>query len=308
MKSRCPQGLRCHLPIFLLVIFIFFILQTNSSDGLMVRSKRPYSNGIITCRASLYFIHSFLSLDSGLQFNIPIALQTIFQICLKCQRSCPDPPPWELRAVSLCDLLPEDKNGVELDSFWSSVFSICLSHGPVVLSLDGSAAQGTSGNGWVRSGTAGIWQVSPVMLLNILPCMGQLSANNFCCLIAKSCRTFFQPLWTVACQALLSMGFSRHEYWSGLPFPSRGYHPNSGIEPASLKSPALAYGFFFFFFFFTTKPPGKPQQRITWPQKCRSWAILNQTVTPKGSCYLKHCVPRLVLGTQQRLNKCWLNQ
>ena len=126
MKSRCPQGLRCHLPIFLLVIFIFFILQTNSSDGLMVRSKRPYSNVIITCRASLYFIHSFLSLDSGLQFNIPIALQTIFQICLKCQRSCPDPPPWELRAVSLCDLLSEDKNGVELD-FFDQVYLVSVS-------------------------------------------------------------------------------------------------------------------------------------------------------------------------------------
>ena len=120
--------------------------------------------------------------------------------------------------------------------------------------------------------------------------------------------SFFQPPWTVACQALLSMGFSRHEYWSGLPFPSRGDLPNSGIEPASLKSPALAYGFFFFFFFLTTKPPGKPQQRITWPQKCWSWAILNQTVIPKGSCYLQHCIPRLVLGTQQRLNKCWLNK
>lgn len=127
----------------------------------MVRSKRPYSNGIITCRVSLYFIHSFLSLDSGLQFNIPIALQTIFQICLKCQRSCPYPPPWGLRAVSLCDLLSEDKNGVKLDSLWSSVFSTCLSHGPVVLNLDGSAPQGTSGSDWVPSGTVGIWRVQP---------------------------------------------------------------------------------------------------------------------------------------------------
>ena len=37
-------------------------------------------------------------------------------------------------------------------------------------------------------------------------------------------------------QALLSMGFSRQEYWSGLPFPSLGYLPDPGIEPAS---PAL---------------------------------------------------------------------
>ena len=38
-------------------------------------------------------------------------------------------------------------------------------------------------------------------------------------LVAKSCPTLATP-WTVACQALLSMGFSRQEYWSGLPFPS----------------------------------------------------------------------------------------
>ena len=45
--------------------------------------------------------------------------------------------------------------------------------------------------------------------------------------------------WTEACQASLSMGFLREAYWSGLPFPSIGTLPNSGIEPAS---PALAGG------------------------------------------------------------------
>ena len=42
--------------------------------------------------------------------------------------------------------------------------------------------------------------------------------------------------WTVACQAPLSVGFSRQEYWSGFPFPSPGDFPNPGIEP---KCPAL---------------------------------------------------------------------
>ena len=55
-------------------------------------------------------------------------------------------------------------------------------------------------------------------------------------------------LWIVAHQAPLSMGFSRQEYWSGLPFPSPGDLPNPGIKPAS---PALVGGFF------TTEPPGK---------------------------------------------------
>ena len=44
----------------------------------------------------------------------------------------------------------------------------------------------------------------------------------------------------------LSMGFSRQEYWSGLPFPPSGDLHNPGIEPVSLKSPALT-GYFFFF-------------------------------------------------------------
>jgi len=55
-------------------------------------------------------------------------------------------------------------------------------------------------------------------------------------LIAKPLCLTLATSWTVACQAPLYMGFSRQEYWSGLPFPSSGDHPNPGIEP---KSPAL---------------------------------------------------------------------
>ena len=54
---------------------------------------------------------------------------------------------------------------------------------------------------------------------------------------------------SVACQAPLSMGFSRQEYWSGLPFPSPGDLLDPRIEPTS---PALAGTFF------TTELPGKP--------------------------------------------------
>ena len=57
---------------------------------------------------------------------------------------------------------------------------------------------------------------------------------------------------SVAYEAPLSMGFSRQEYWSGLPFPPLQDLPNPGIEPTSPASPALAGGFF------TTEPPGKP--------------------------------------------------
>ena len=54
-------------------------------------------------------------------------------------------------------------------------------------------------------------------------------------LVTKSCPTLAIP-WTVACQAPLSMGFSRQEYWSGLPFPSPGDLPNPEIEPRSPKT------------------------------------------------------------------------
>ena len=53
--------------------------------------------------------------------------------------------------------------------------------------------------------------------------------------ISQSCLTLATPQ-TIACQVPLSIGFSRQEYWSGLPFPSPGDFPDPGIEP---KSPAL---------------------------------------------------------------------
>ena len=50
---------------------------------------------------------------------------------------------------------------------------------------------------------------------------------------------FFATLWTVACQAPLSMGFSRQEQWSGFPSPTLGDLPYPEIKPATLLSPAL---------------------------------------------------------------------
>ena len=61
-------------------------------------------------------------------------------------------------------------------------------------------------------------------------------------------RLFVTP-WTVAYQAPPSMGFSRQEYWSGLPFPSAGDLPDPGIEPRSLAFQADAL---------TSEPPGQP--------------------------------------------------
>ena len=63
--------------------------------------------------------------------------------------------------------------------------------------------------------------------------------------------------WTIARQALLSMGFSRQEYWSGLPFPTPRDLPAPAIKPGSLVPPALAGRFF------TTEPPRKPWNHVT---------------------------------------------
>ena len=58
--------------------------------------------------------------------------------------------------------------------------------------------------------------------------------EGYCVCSVISDVWLFATLQTVACQAPLSMGFSRQEYWSGLPFPSPGDLPDPGIEHVSL--------------------------------------------------------------------------
>ena len=85
--------------------------------------------------------------------------------------------------------------------------------------------------------------------------------------------------WTAALQAPLSMVFSRQEYSSGLPFP------DSGIEPASLESPALAGRFF------TTESPGKP---LTIFQSLLKLTSIDSVM---GSNYLILCHLLLLLSS-----------
>ena len=59
-----------------------------------------------------------------------------------------------------------------------------------------------------------------------------------------SCVRLFATPWTVAWQPPLSMGFSRQEYWNGLPCPPLGDLPDPGVELTSLTSPAVVGGFF----------------------------------------------------------------
>ena len=79
-----------------------------------------------------------------------------------------------------------------------------------------------------------------------------MGSSRACVLSCFSRVRLFAVLWTIICQAPLSVGFFRQEYWSGLLCPPPGDLPDPGIEPESLKSPALACGFL------TTGPPGKP--------------------------------------------------
>ena len=74
-------------------------------------------------------------------------------------------------------------------------------------------------------------------------------AITVCCAYSLSRVRLFATPWAVACQAPVSMGFSRKEYWSGLPCPPPGDLPNPGVEP---RSPALQADSL------PAEPPGKP--------------------------------------------------
>ena len=105
------------------------------------------------------------------------------------------------------------------------------------------------------------------------------------CSQSISCVQLFATLSTVACQAPLTVGFFRQEYWSRLPFPNPGDLPNPGSELASLVSSALAGRFF------TTVPPVKPsahQRRLLSPYSGHSaLSILSPSYSSSSSPSLK---------------------
>ena len=109
-------------------------------------------------------------------------------------------------------------------------------------------------NHWLKDSTIGPVLASLVLsqfLVNI-PAKGR--KNSIPCAHVQSLshvQLFVTPQ-TVAHQAPLSMGLSRQEYWSELPFPHPRDFPNPGIKPMSAVSPTLVGRFF------TAEPPGKP--------------------------------------------------
>ena len=84
------------------------------------------------------------------------------------------------------------------------------------------------------------WSPTPRILALVYPISLSIEFTDDSCLYQWTCSfshvQLFATPWTTAYQAPLSMGFSRQEYWNGLPFPSPGDLPNPGIEP---RSPAL---------------------------------------------------------------------
>ena len=97
-----------------------------------------------------------------------------------------------------------------------------------------------------------------------------------CCVCAQSHPTL-SDLWTVAYQEPLSMGFSKQEYWSGLPCPPPGDHPNSGTElvPSAFQVNSLP-----------PEPSGKPKSLLT-PVKLnknvfKNWIRMCKSLGQKG--------------------------
>ena len=108
----------------------------------------------------------------------------------------------------------------------------------------------------------------------------QVMPEHGCAKSLQSCLTLFVTLWTVAHQTPLSMGFSRQEDWSGLPYSPPGYLPDSGIKTASPLTPAL-------------QADSLPLSHQGGP---RTWLVLNKRLWPE---LINHSPPLLPFTSVQ---------
>ena len=132
-----------------------------------------------------------------------------------------------------------NRDNGEREAWHSSLVHFCT-FTPCLVVLISQTVQ--SRYAWFPDGSS---SVPGLLAFGTFPILGY----TFSCLIAQSCLPLV-PLWTVAHQAPLSMGFSRQGYWTELPFPPPGDLPDSGTESLSPVSPALqAYSL-----------PAKPQE------------------------------------------------
>ena len=132
---------------------------------------------------------------------------------------------------------------------------------------------------WVNSGSWW-WTERPGMLQSMGTCLSNWTEMELNWWVSHCRAQLFVTPWTVACQAPLSVGFPRQEYWSGLPFPSPGDLPDLGIEP---RSPALQADAL------PSESPGKPSpvglvsnketRTQTWNRKMvwgQRWPSINE--------------------------------
>ena len=111
------------------------------------------------------------------------------------------------------------------------------------------------------------------------------------CVCVLSHVRLLETPWAAACQAALSMEFSRQEYWSGLPLPPPRDLPDPGIEPTSPVSCTAGR-------FFTTEPPGKPR-RLPIQSERSLWL---HSVSAVASYQLKYAVKTRKLTSVQPID------
>ena len=124
--------------------------------------------------------------------------------------------------------------------------------------------------------------------------------HYFICLESKKWKWSYSVVsdsvtpWTAAYQAHPSLGFSRREYWSGLPFPSPGDLPDPGIEPMSLASAGR---------FFTTEPPGKRHATQLSPSTVTGESPHATTKTQHSQKHYK--TEKINRQKEHSKNQCW---
>ena len=123
--------------------------------------------------------------------------------------------------------------------------------------------------------------------MGIWLCLPGFQFPNRCVLSHFRHVLLFATLWTVAHQTPLSMGFSKQEYWSGLPCPPPGDLPTPEIESISLMSSALAGGFF--------------TSSTTWEALTGKVKQLDEEIPKALPCWSVTILP---LGRQQILSWC----
>ena len=112
-------------------------------------------------------------------------------------------------------------------------------------------------------------------------------------LVAQLYPTLLRPHGLQPAKAPLSMGFSRPEYWTGLPFPSPGHLPDPGVE---LRSPALQADSLL------PEPPGKSQHRGSQAPHLLLHDIRSKVSPQKGNCMLDSSGK---LKTETKIHKAW---